>query len=196
MRSKFLVLCVPVLMLGLAGCQTAKPIGMSASATPTGSGIQNGDVLAPQRAAGQDIPPLRGQEIVTVRTYENIKKPDAQFASLTEIEGITCEIESEGYRAMVKTPAEVRVPDYGYASRPISARCHAPGYKTAFQSIKAYNATGQQRMSSAGGSGIAGVVLVAMIHAATDEKKHDFAYPALKITMNRVGCEKASAGCQ
>ncbi|MBX8828369.1 hypothetical protein, partial [Ochrobactrum sp. SFR4] len=77
---------------------------MSVNATPTASGIKNGDMLAPQRASGQDIPQLRGQEMVTIRTYENIKKPDVQFATLTEIEGVTCEIESDGYKATVKTP--------------------------------------------------------------------------------------------
>ena len=196
MRSKYLNLSVVFLGLGLAGCQTTKPIAMSVTATPTVSGIKNGDVLAPQRASGQDIPALRGQEMVTIRTYERLKKPDAQFSSLTEIEGITCEIESEGYKATVKTPAEIRVPNYGYASRLISSRCHAPGYKSGFESVKAYNKTGEQRMSSAGSGGVVGVVLVALIHAATDEKKHEFAYPPLKVTMNKLGCEKTKTGCQ
>jgi hypothetical protein len=77
------MLSAPVLALLLVGCQSTKPIAMSVNATPTASGIKNGDMLAPQRASGQDIPQLRGQEMVTIRTYENIKKPDVQFATLT-----------------------------------------------------------------------------------------------------------------
>lgn len=191
MRSPYFMLSAPVLALLLVGCQSTKPIAMSVNATPTASGIKNGDMLAPQRTSGQDIPQLRGQEMVTIRTYENIKKPDVQFATLTEIEGVTCEIESDGYKATVKTPAEVRVPNYGYASRLISARCNAPGYKPGFESVKAYNKTGEQRMNSASGGGLAGVVLVAMIHAATDEKKHEFAYPPLKVTMTKPAVASA-----
>jgi len=57
----------------------------------------------------------------------------------------------------------------------ISAQCNAPDYKTGFGSIKAYNKTGEQCMGSASG-GLSGVRLVAMTHAATNEKKHEFAY--------------------
>lgn len=186
---------VPV-MCGLAGCQTGKPIAMSVTATPTVSGIQGSDVLAPQRAAGQDVPPLRGQEIVTVRTFEHVRKKDAQSSTYTEIEDVACTLESEGYRAAIKTPAEVRVPDYGYASRPVSVSCSAPGYKTALASATAYNKTAEARMSSAGSGGLAGVVVVALINAASDEKKHDFAYRPIRVTMNRIGCEKSKGGCR
>ncbi len=97
---------------------------MSVSVTPTTrEGAEFGDVLAAQRRAGQDIPPLKGQQALTIRTYEYAQKDSEQFATRTEIEGIACGLESEGYRASVKTPAEVKVPYYGYASRLVSVRC-------------------------------------------------------------------------
>lgn len=191
-----LVLVLVPVMFGLAGCQTGKPIAMTVTATPTVSGIQGSDVLAPQRAAGQDVPPLRGQEIVTVRTFEHVRKKGSELSSYTEIEDVACTLESEGYRAAIKTPAEVRVPDYGYASRPISVRCSAPGYKTAFGSASAYNKTADDRLSSAGSGGLAGVLVVALINAASDEKKHDFTYRPIRMTMNRIGCEKSKGGCR
>lgn len=195
MRTTYIITHVIGLLM-LTGCQTVKPISMSADVTPTAPGIKNGDVLAPQRNAGQDIPQLRGYEMVTVRTYEYVKKPNSDFGTNTEIEGIGCELQSEGYRAAIKTPAEVRVPDYGYASRPLKVRCDAPGYKPAFASTVAYNKTTQQRMSSAGSGGLAGVVVVALINAASDEKKHDFSYHGINVRMNKLGCEKQSGGCR
>ncbi|MDX5594261.1 hypothetical protein [Pseudovibrio sp. SPO723] len=183
-------------VVGLAGCQTTKPIAMSVTATPTVPGTQNGDVLAKQRAAGQDIPELRGQEIVTVRTYEYHRESKNQVASKKEIEGISCEITSDGYKASLKTPAEVRVPDYGYASRPITASCKAPDYRDGHASVTAFSKTSQDRLSSASGGGLLGVVAVALIDAATDHKKHDYAYPTLSVTMNRIGCEKSVVGCR
>jgi hypothetical protein len=157
-----------------AGCQTAKPIAMSVAVTPTATNIQNGDVLAPQRRAGLEIPPLHGTEIVTIRTYETVMEKTNGRSSTIELENIGCQVQSDGYTASIKTPAEVRVPDYGYASRPISVQCNAAGYKPAFKSRMAYNKTTKRRMSGAHNGGLIGVVAVAVINAASDEKKHDF----------------------
>ncbi|MCB5205507.1 hypothetical protein LH464_23985 [Neorhizobium sp. T786] len=135
--------------------------------------------------------------MITVRTYEHARKTGGGSSSKIEIEGIDCVLESEGYSAAVKTPAEVRVPDYGYASRPITARCTAPGYKSAVTSSSPFNKTAEQRLSSGGQSGgLAGVLVVALINAASDEKKHDFAYHPITVTMNRIGCEKQAGGCR
>lgn len=191
-------LCMISLLLvaGLAGCQTAKPISMSVSAVPTAKGVQYGDALAPQRAAGEDIPPLKGQKMVTVRTYGVAGKSDGQFASQTELEGIDCALESEGYHASVKTPAEIKVPDYGYASRPVSVHCQAPGYKTGFASVQPYDKTSAERLDAASNNGLVGIVAVALIDAATDKKKHDYNYRPVMVTMNRIGCEKEKSGCR
>lgn len=182
--------------LALAGCQTAKPIAMSVGVTPTNSGAVGGDVLAAERQAGQDIPQLQGQEVVTVRTYEYTLKTEAVSATRTELEGIACVLESDGYRAEVKTPAQVTVPDYGYASRPIRVSCEAPGFKTGTATVQIFSKTTSGRMQTAQHGGLAGVVLVAMIDAASDKKKHDYGYLPADITMNRVGCENARVGCR
>lgn len=183
-------------VFGLAGCQTAKPIAMSVSVTPTTSGGVGSDVLAAERQAGQDIPPLEGQEVVTVRTYEYTLKTEAVSATRTELEGIDCVLESDGYRAEVKTPAQVTVPDYGYASRPIRVNCRAPGFNTGTATVQIFSKTTSGRMETAQHGGLAGVVLVAMIDAATDKKKHDYGYLPADVTMNRVGCEATRAGCR
>lgn len=180
----------------LSACQTGKPIAMSVMATPTAAGIKNGDVLAPQRAAGQDVPPLQGQEVVTVRTYEYQRDTDAVSSTLKEIEGVNCVLESDGYRAAVNTPAEVSVPDYGFASRPIRVHCNAPNFKTGIATLQPYSKTSADRMQSAGQGGLAGVLVVALIDAASDPKKHDYGYRPADVTMNRTNCASTKMGCR
>ncbi|MGZ9718511.1 hypothetical protein [Rhizobium miluonense] len=197
MNAQFRVCILSLLVsLALTGCQSAKPIAMSVNALPTAKGVQYGDVLAPQRAAGQDIPSLKGQRVVTVRTYEDVRKKDAQFSTREEMEGVDCALESEGYRASVKTPAEIRVPDYGYASRPVAVRCQSPGYRAGYATVQPFDKTSSERLGAASNNGLAGVVVVALIDAATDKKKHEFSYPPVYVTMNRIGCEKERSGCR
>lgn len=195
MRISSLIALLFTATLGLAGCQTGKPIAMSVGVTPTNDS-QNGDVLASYRSAGQDIPALKGTEVVTVRTYSYVRKPDSDVNSRIEVEDVACKLESDGYTASIRTPAEVRVPDYGYASRPITVQCNAPGYKPGIKTAAAFNRTMEQRMSNAGQGGLAGVVLVAMINAASDEKKHDFGYRPVDVTMNSVNCAESKQGCR
>ncbi len=180
----------------LSACQTGKPIAMSVVATPTAKSIANGDVLGPQRAAGQDVPQLQGQEVVTVRTYEHRRDPDAVSSTRTELEGIACSLESDGYRAAVKTPAQVTVPDYGYASRPIRIQCNAPGFKTGVATVQPYSKTSASRIGAARGAGLAAVLIVAVVDSATDPKKHDYGYEFANVTMNRTNCASTKAGCR
>ncbi|AOO81639.1 hypothetical protein [Bosea vaviloviae] len=186
-----------VLAAALGGCQTAKPIAMSVSVTPTTKeGAAFGDVLAAQRKAGQDIPPLKGQQVLIVRSYEYVQKADEPFATSMEIEGIDCGVESEGYRASLKTPAEVRVPDYGYASRLISVRCHTARHKPSFVTVQPFDKTTSDRLRAGSNAGLAALVAVAIIDAATDKKTHEFSYPPAHVTMNGIGCETEKVGCR
>ncbi|WP_156462644.1 hypothetical protein [Rhizobium sp. Leaf262] len=196
MIFRFLIPAIAVSGMALSGCQTHKPIAMSVAATPTSPNIQHGDVLAPQRTAGQDIPALRGNEIATIRTYEYTKKNDSDFSTRSEIEAVDCVLESDGYKASIKTPAQVRVPDYGYASRPISVRCTATGYRPGVANVVAVNKSADQRMSSGSNAGLAGIVVMAVVNAASDQKKDDFVYPPINVTMNRIGCETSKVTCR
>lgn len=196
MRSSYKAASAVIVPITATGCQMAKPIAMSVAVTPTSPNIQNGDVLAPQRNAGLDIPPLHGTEVVTIRTYETVMDKERGRSRTIELENIGCQVESDGYKASIKTPADVRVPDYGYASRPISVQCNAPGYRPSFKNQSAYNRTFEQRMNGAHNGGLIGVVAVAVINAASDEKKLDFGYHPIDITMNRIGCESAKVGCR
>lgn len=177
-------------------CQTPKPIAMSTVAVPSNPNIHDGDVLVEHRKAGQDIPPLRGQDVVTVRTFANAISTSGETSKLVELEGVSCKLSSDGYTASVVTPAQVNVPDYGYASRPIMARCDAKGYRPGVLTVSAFNLTEQENYSVATNGGLLGVMFAAIVHAASDVKKHDFAYPGLKVIMNPVGCERTKAGCR
>lgn len=176
------LLATPLL---LAACQTAKPITSVVDAQPTVKNVKHGDVLASQRAAGQDIPELRGHSYVTVRTSAVTIDKQSGRQKNEEIEGVACTISSEGYRASVKSAAQVKVPNYGYASRPIKAECKAPGYKDGIQVVAPYDETSQKRMSRAGSGGLLGVLVVGIIDAATSNKNHIFSYPSINVLMRK-----------
>lgn len=172
-----------VSLLLLAGCQTAKPITSVVDATPTVPAVSNGDVLAAQRQAGQDIPEVRGFDYVTVRAIGVTTDKKSGNSKREEIEGVPCTVTSEGYTATVKTAAQVKVPNYGYASRPIKVECKAPGYKNGLLTVAPIDLTSQNRLNSAGSAGLLGVLVVGLIDAADSNRNHQFGYPEIRVVM-------------
>lgn len=167
----------------IAGCQTAKPVSMVVDATPTVASVKHGDVLAAQRASGQDIPEVRGFDYVTVRAVAVLRDEETGRSKNEELEGIPCTVSSEGYTAEVKTAAQVKVPNYGYASRPIEVRCKAPGYKDGIKTVSAYDITSSNRLNSAASGGLLGVMVVGLIDAADSKDDHKFGYPEVRVNM-------------
>lgn len=184
------------ILLPLAACQTAMPISQVKTAVPTNPNVVNGDMLQAQREAGADIPELRGTKILTVRTFHYINSEKTQNKKKVEFAGANCALESDGFTSTVTTPGQVRIPDYGYASRLVSMRCDADGYKTGFNNVAAYDATKSARTSSGAGGGLIGVVAMGLINVADNEKNNKFEYPVASVLMNRTGCETTKFGCK
>ncbi|WP_428696293.1 hypothetical protein [Stappia sp.] len=181
---------------GLAACQTTKPIAMSVSYQPTSPTATHGDVLAEARAGGQKIPQLRGTEFITVRSYHYTLHKESGTGIKEEMTGAECTLESDGYTASFRTPAQVKVPNYGYASRPVSVRCNAPGYKSGFANASAENETRRKIYQSGAGAGLVGLMTAAIIDAANSEDNDDFKYPLVSVTMNREDCDSSRLGCR
>ena len=192
MRTLVLSLLLP---LAVVGCQKALPIAQVTSALATDPSITNGDVLAKRRAAGEDIPQLRGTALVTVRAYHH-EIVKSGTPKKKEIAGARCNLQSDGYTAQVQTPGQVRVPNYGYASRLISVNCNAENHKTGYASVKAYDATKSSRLGAGASGGLIGVVAVEIINAADDVKNNEFEYSPAQVYMNRLGCENTKRGCR
>lgn len=183
-------------LLPLAACQTTMPISQVKTAVPTNPNVVNGDVLQAQREAGADIPELRGTKLLTVRTYHYMDAEKTKNKKRVEFAGASCLLESDGFTATVTTPGQVRIPDYGYASRLITVKCNAEGYKTDFTNVAAYDATKSARTSSGANSGLIGVVAMGLINAADNEKNNKFEYRAANVLMNKIGCETTRTGCK
>lgn len=186
---KPLLLVLPL----VAGCQTSKPVSMVVDATPTVPAVQHGDVLAAQRAAGQDIPEVRGFDYVTIRAVAVLRDVETGRSKNEELEGVPCTVSSEGYTAKVKTAAQVKVPNYGYASRPIKVHCKAPGYKDGIKTIAAYDITSAKRLSSAASGGLIGVVVVGLIDAADSKGDNTFGYPEARVYMYPLATKQKAA---
>ncbi|MEM1378859.1 MAG: hypothetical protein AAGG69_15870 [Pseudomonadota bacterium] len=167
---------------------------MTAQAVPTDPNTVGGDVLALRRAAGADIPQLRGSEFVTVRTFHYL--PDGNRFKRTELTGVSCVLEGEGYTANVVTPAQAQVPDYGFASPAIRVQCNKDGYKPSFKNITAFDATKAARMNASGQGGLIGVLGMGIINAADKGRRNDFKYPLAMMIMNLENCEQLKVGCR
>lgn len=184
------------ILLPLAACQTAMPISQVKTAVPTNANVVNGDVLQAQRLAGADIPALRGTKLLTVRTHHYIDSEKTKNKKKVEFAGANCSLQSDGFTATVTSPGQVRIPDYGYASRLVSVKCDAKGHKTGFMSVAAYDATKSARSSAGAGNGLIGLVAMELINAADSEKNNKFEYRVANVLMNQIGCETTKSGCK
>ena len=181
--------------LFLSACQTTAPIQQVTTVVPTDPTIVGNDVLAAQRAAGEDVPILRGTNLLTIRTYHHAIQKGGKLKK-SELIGASCNIESDGFTGEVKTPGQIRVPDYGYASRLVIVRCNQEGYKEGFTNVRAIDVDKTGRMNAAAGGGVIGIVAMGVINAVDDKKNNKFEYHNASVYMNRIGCETAKGGCR
>lgn len=189
-------LLAPVLAaVFLTACQTTAPIRQVTTAVPTDPNVVGNDVLAARRAAGEDVPTLRGTNLLTIRTYHHVLQKGGRLKK-EELIAATCNIQSDGFTGEVQTPGQIRVPDYGYASRIVTVRCNKEGYKEGFASVRAIDVDKTGRMNAAAGGGVIGIVAMGVINAVDDNKNNKFEYAPASVYMNRIGCETAKGGCR
>ena len=137
------------------------------------------DVYARDRARGNPVPEFRGQETVSVRAMGSNSE-----GVYGELSGVPCSIDAGVYTAPIATPANIIVPDYGPSSPAIFVRCIL-GDKSGSATVSAYNATNQQRQSSAYGTGILGAIIIGAVAASQrDDSIDDFKYLPIIIQLN------------
>jgi len=175
------VLSLVLATVFLSGCANKAPIASIATVNPTDPGVSGIDVYAPRRERGEKVPNFRGDQFVTVRTYEEDPEVLSNFGK--ELLGSSCVLEGAGYSASVTTPAKVRVPIYGNESTDISVECNHSGYQKAIATKRSFDKTKSDRLSAGSSGGLIGVVFMAAVNAASDDKEHVFLYPDINLIM-------------
>ncbi len=171
----------------LAGC-SKKPLEVD-RITPikASNGSNKTDVYASRRRAGENVPELAGDQVVPVRTYI----ANSGFGLGDELSGAKCTVSARDFTASVITPAKVRLPNYRMQSSTISIRCAKNGYQTRTVDHSVYNQTKSSRMNMGAQAGLLGVLAVAAINAASDDKTHDYKYPPMNIVLTPLAKKSA-----
>ena len=176
----FLTACAGTKYLPVSSVSDIKPL------VPYAEGV---DIYAGKRSRGEEVPAFQGDQLVQVRSYAKqaiegkTKKKEVEFA------GAQCSLEGSGFEANVITPASLRVPLYGYASSKLVLRCNAENYESVVRTVSPFNKTKTDRYQATSvnnanlglvGS-VVGSLFVSAINAASNEKKHVFNYPLIKV---------------
>ncbi len=166
----------------LVGCQAKKlPLASTSVITPTFAGASGVDVFAAKRQNGEIVPAYRGDQFVEVRSYAKQTVKNSTRKKNVEFSGAQCALSGTGFKGNLTTPAKIRVPIYGHESSELALRCVSEGYSPTIRTVRAFNKTKSDRVKGSGSGGVLGVVLVAAINAASDEKKHVFLYPEVAV---------------
>lgn len=171
-----------IFTLFVSGCAAKRePIQHVGSIKANDNRVSGIDVYKKRREAGEKTPDFRGDQFVTIRTviYDEGVLP----AFRKEITGAKCEIKSAEFSAKLTTPAKVQVPIYGYETGEIALICKLPDYKRSVETVRSMNKTKTDRLVAGSNVGLVGLVFMAAVNAASDEKKHVFLYPDVNITM-------------
>ena len=170
----------------LVGCQAKKlPLSSTSVVTPTLAGASGVDVYAAKRQNGEAVPTYRGDQFVEVRSYAKQSVKNSSRKKNVEFGGARCALSGSGFEGNITTPAKIRVPIYGHESSELAVRCAADGYRPTVRTVRAFNKTKSDRLKGSGSGGVLGVVLVAAINAASDEKKHVFLYPEVAVLLEQ-----------
>ena len=173
-----------VLCLLLLGCaQKYKDVNSVSSVQLHDTSISGLDVYAKRRAKGESVPEFRGDQIIEVRAFSDNSN------SQNEIEGANCHVEGVGYSKTVTTPAKVRLPIYGDQSSQIIVKCSHAGYHKKQIELASFNVNHQQRLNTASGGGLAGVVFMAVVNAASDTSKDIYLYPKALVVLEAINKE-------
>lgn len=147
------------------------------------------DIYGFRRAAGEDVPTMRGNQIVPIRTFTVKTNDFGNEVADQEVADAECLVKAEDAEARIRTPGALHVPVYGYRSPDMTVQCIKPGYQDAVNLINKFNLTQQrknQAVANAAASGgligaLVGVAVTAAISAANDPKNDDFNYRAPKL---------------
>lgn len=141
------------------------------------------DIYGKRRAAGDPVPPLRGNQVLNIRTYLAETNDFGNEVRGTEMAGAECEVKTDGGSARVRTPGAVHVPLYGYRTPQLSVQCVQAGFADGIVTVGTFNKTHAETMAIAAQGGIIGVVLGAAVNAASDITNDDFYYVPPAVLM-------------
>lgn len=176
-------LLVILFSLLISGCAAKRePIQHVGSIKANDNRVTGIDVYKIRREAGEKTPDFRGDQFVTVRTV--VYQEGVLPAFRKEVTGAKCEIKSAEFSAKLTTPAKVQVPIYGYETGEIALICKLPGFKKVVETVRSLNKTKTDRLTAGSNVGLVGLVFMAAVNAASDEKKHVFLYPDVNLTMH------------
>ena len=176
-KSKYLVFAF--ISIAISACVQAEITTPPVMITPTVKANAVGiDVYARDRALGNPVPRFRGQKTVQIRTFGAGNK-----GGRTELSGVQCKADAGVYHAVITTPANLVVPDYGPSSPALFVRC-IDNKRSGSVTVNAYNATNAGRQSGAAGGGILGAIIVGAVAASVrDDNKDDFQYPNITVSL-------------
>ena len=179
MRS--IALVATLAAITLSACAPAEITSHPISVTPKNASNAVGlDVYAGPRRRGNPVPAFRGQETLAIRATGA-----GSNGQRKELSGVPCTLDAGVYSAAFTTPAKLIVPDYGPNSPAIFIRCTHED-QSGSMTINAFNATTQQRMSTAAAGGIVGMIVVGAVTAArVDNEKDEFKYPPVMVQIRK-----------
>jgi hypothetical protein len=179
-----------LLAVGLAclgGC--AQPLAVAnVTDIKSGTGSRGVDVYEPKRRSGAAVPEFAGDQLVEVRTYKQI---DGEGE--VEFPGAHCSLSAADFSASMQSPAKVRVPLYRGQSSTLAVTCEMAGFQKRMVTVAPYDATRSSRLSSAGGGGLIGVLVVATVDAMADNSKNEWRYPLARVVLEPLPKEKRTA---
>ncbi|MCZ8271555.1 MAG: hypothetical protein O9306_13560 [Beijerinckiaceae bacterium] len=120
-------------------------------------------------------PPTHGDTPVVIRAY----KFDAEAPGNRgeEIAGANCNVTSVHFSAAVRTPVSLTVPLYGISTPTLTVMCAKPGMGSGSLVVSPFNKTTTDMISAGSSAGLAGLLLMGVIAAASDPSQHQYVYP-------------------
>ena len=149
------------------------------------------DIYGFRRAQGENVPNMRGNQVVEIRTFTAKTNDFGNEVADQEIAGAECVVIAEDSQAKIRTPGALHVPLYGYRSPDMTVQCIKPGFQDAVNAIGKYNLTQAQRsqaISNAAASGgiigaLVGVAVNVAVAAANDPTDDDYNYIAPRLLL-------------
>ena len=162
----------------LAGCSAAPlEVGSITDIRPIPAG-RNASVYQGRQWAGVTMPEATGVQVLDVRAYTM-----KNGATLTELAGATCTLDTADFSATLQTPAQVRVPLFGPKSSALVIVCEMPGYKKHSVTVAAIDLASEKRKAGEATGGLIGLISVAAVDAFADDSANVWHYPETRIML-------------
>ena len=149
------------------------------------------DIYGFRRAAGEDVPVMRGNQVLAIRTFTAKINSFGNEVVDQEVAGAECLVRAEDSQTRIRTPGALHVPLYGFRSPDMTVQCIKPGFQDAVHAVTKFNLTQQKKtraVRNAARSGgllgaLVGVAISTAIAVANDPEDDDFNYRAASLVL-------------